>query len=76
VERRSPAVCNVSDHKEGKDEMTKASSDLQDLRRRIYVKAKAETSWKFWGLICPCLQAGNGTRGVCAGQKERRGSGK
>ena len=50
VERRSPAVWNVSDHKEGKDEMTKASIDLQDLRRRIYVKAKAETSWKFWGL--------------------------
>ena len=50
MERRSPAVCNVSDHKEGKDEMTKASIDLQDLRRRIYVKAKAETSWKFWGL--------------------------
>ena len=44
MERRSPAVCNVSDHKEGKDEMTKASIDLQDLRRRIYVKAKAETS--------------------------------
>jgi hypothetical protein len=50
VERRSPAVCKVSDHKEGKDEMTKASIDLQDLRRRIYVKAKAETSWKFRGL--------------------------
>ncbi len=50
MERRSPAVCNVSDHKEGKDEMTKASIDLQDLRRRIYVKAKAETSWKFRGL--------------------------
>ena len=50
MEQRSPAVCNVSDHKEGKDEMTKASIDLQDLRRRIYVKAKAETSWKFWGL--------------------------
>ena len=48
MERRGPAVC--SDHKEGKDEMTKASIDLQDLRRRIYVKAKAETSWRFWGL--------------------------
>ena len=45
VERRSPAVCKVSDHKEGKDEMTKASIDLQDLRRRIYVKAKAETPY-------------------------------
>ena len=24
--------------------------NLQDLRRRLYVKAKAETSWRFWGL--------------------------
>jgi RNA-directed DNA polymerase len=30
--------------------MTKAPSKLQDLRRRIYVKAKAEPSWRFWGL--------------------------
>ena len=30
--------------------MIKASITLQDLRRRIYVKAKAETSWRFWGL--------------------------
>ena len=50
MEQRGPAACSVSDHKEGKDEMTKASIDLQDLRRRIYVKAKAETSWRFWGL--------------------------
>src|SRR5712664_566563 len=50
VERRGPAICNASDIGEGKDEMTKASIDLQDLRRRIYVKAKAETSWRFWGL--------------------------
>jgi len=50
VEQRGPAACSVSDHKGGKDEMTKASVDLQDLRRRIYVKAKAETSWRFWGL--------------------------
>jgi RNA-directed DNA polymerase len=35
---------------EGKGEMTKASSSLQDLRRGIYVKAKAEPSWRFWGL--------------------------
>jgi RNA-directed DNA polymerase len=37
-------------HREGKDEMIKASIELQDLRRRIYVKAKAEPSWRFWGL--------------------------
>ena len=30
--------------------MTKASVSPQDLRRRLYVKAKAETSWRFWGL--------------------------
>ena len=50
MKQRSPAACSVSDHKEGKDEMIKASVDLQDLRRRIYVKAKADTSWRFWGL--------------------------
>ena len=40
AERRGPAICNVSNIGEGKDEMTKASIDLQDLRRRLYVKAK------------------------------------
>src|SRR4249919_1470620 len=50
AERSGPAICNISNIGEGKDEMTKASIDLQDLRRRIYVKAKAEPSWRFWGL--------------------------
>src|SRR5258708_7714164 len=50
AERRGPAICNVSNIGKGKDEMTKASIDLQDLRRRIYVKAKAEPSWRFWGI--------------------------
>src|ERR1700750_2830534 len=50
VERRGPAICNASNIRDGKDEMTKASIELQDLRRRLYVKAKAEPSWRFWGL--------------------------
>lgn len=34
----------------GKDDMTKTSIKLQDLRKEIYIKAKAEKTWKFWGL--------------------------
>ena len=30
--------------------MTKTPITLQDLRRRLYVKAKAERTWRFWGL--------------------------
>ena len=30
--------------------MIKGSMNLQDLRRRIYIKAKAEKTWRFWGL--------------------------
>jgi len=32
--------------------MTTTSISLQDLRRRIYIKAKAEKPWRFWGLYC------------------------
>lgn len=31
--------------------MTTPLVSLQDLRRRIYAKAKAEPSWRFWGLF-------------------------
>ena len=32
--------------------MIKASVSLQELRRKIYSKAKTEKHWKFWGLYC------------------------
>jgi RNA-directed DNA polymerase len=50
VEPRGPAAHDTFDNKEGRGEMIKAPIDLQDLRRRIYDKAKAEPSWRFWGL--------------------------
>src|SRR6185369_9089074 len=50
VEQRDPTVCNASDNTGGRGEMTKAPIRLQDLRQKIYRKAKAEPSWRFWGL--------------------------
>src|SRR6516162_1196537 len=50
VEPRDPAVCRGSNNMEGKGEMTKTPIRLQDLRKSLYVKAKAEPTWRFWGL--------------------------
>src|SRR6478672_1692761 len=50
AEPRGLAVHNVGFNKGGRGEMTKAPISLQELRRRLYVKAKAESSWRFWGL--------------------------
>jgi RNA-directed DNA polymerase len=35
---------------EGRGVLTMAPIRLQDLRRRLYVKAKADKDWRFWGL--------------------------
>ncbi len=43
-------MCSVSVHTGGRGGMTTAPISLQDLQRRLYVKAKAEKDWRFWGL--------------------------
>jgi len=50
VERRDPAVSNDSNKKGGTGDMTKTPISVQDLRRSLYIKAKADPAWRFWGL--------------------------
>ena len=50
AERSGPAAENTGVKTEGRGEMTKAPVELHDLRRRLYVKAKTEPSWRFWGI--------------------------
>ena len=38
--------------------MIKAPISLQDLRRSLYVKAKAEPLWRFWGIVLGVLTTG------------------
>ena len=56
--------------------MTKAPISLQDLRRRLYVKAKAETYWRFWGLyvhVCK-LETLHAAYTIAQGQQRRPGN--
>ena len=76
MEQRDPTGRNAFDNMGGRGAMTKTPMKLQDLRRRIYAKAQAEPSWRFWGLyghICQpeilheayqLAKANNGAPGV------------
>jgi hypothetical protein len=48
--------------------MTTAPISLHDLRKRIYVKAKAEPAWRFWGLNTHVCKGGRGDVRVSAGR--------
>jgi RNA-directed DNA polymerase len=50
LERRGHAEFDFFDREVRQGRMIKPSIKLQELRRRIYRKAKAEKSWRFWGL--------------------------
>src|SRR5947209_17458735 len=50
MEGRGPAAVNSSARQVRHGGMIKPSVNLQELRRRIYRKAKAEKQWRFWGL--------------------------
>ena len=43
-------MSNSSGNMGGKGVMIKTPDQLQDLRRKIYAKAKADSQWRFWGL--------------------------
>ena len=49
-ERRSPSANDLPTTVGGKGEMIKAPIRMQDLRRKIYLKAKTDKAWRFWGL--------------------------
>ena len=50
--------------------MIKPSINLQELRRRIYRKAKADKTWRFWGLY---VHAPNVRIDVACGKKWKAG---
>jgi hypothetical protein len=70
VERRDPAVSNDYNKKGGKGDMTKTPISLQDLRRSLYIKAKAEPSLAFLGTIRPHLQNGDASGSLLDGKEE------
>ena len=74
MEGSGPADCNDFDNTGGRGEMRKAPIELRDLRRRIYVKAKAEPEWRFWGLFVHVSKLETLTRSIRAGQEEQRES--
>ena len=70
AERRDPAVCASSNNKGSRGEMIKTPISLHDLRRRIYRKAKAEPTWRFWGLYVHVCKLETLRRKLSAGQTE------
>src|SRR5216684_9089566 len=60
---------------EGRGVLIMASISLQDLKRRLYSKAKADKDWRFWGPVRSCGQTGDATRRVRPCEAQQRGAG-
>lgn len=52
--------------------MIKTPINLQDLRKKIYIKAKAEKDWKFWGLYTHVCKMDTLKQAYGVGQKQQR----
>jgi RNA-directed DNA polymerase len=50
AEQRDPADCGGSTNTGGKGGMITTPGSLQDLRKSLYIKAKTEATWRFWGM--------------------------
>jgi hypothetical protein len=57
MEQRGHAEFDSFDRKVRQGRTIKPFMDLQELRRRIYRKAKAEKMWRFWGLYVHVTRA-------------------
>ena len=71
MERRRPVDSNFSNKMGGKGDMTKAPITLQDLRRKIYVKAKTEKQWRFWGLYVHICKLETLTEAYCLAKRNK-----
>ena len=74
MERRDPAVCNGSNKKGGKGEMTKAPISLQDPEKESICQGEGRTVLAFLGTIRPRLQDGDFVGSLRDGEKERWGT--
>ena len=55
--------------------MINAPGSLQDLRKNLYVKAKAEPTWRFWGLYVHICKGETLQGSLRDGEGKQRGTG-
>ena len=66
-----PEICVQQNARGGKGAMTKTPITLQELRQRIYRKAKSVPTHRFWGAIYPHYQNYNPSRSISTGEEKQ-----